>query len=126
MGPQLDGAGTAKMETLDRSLSVMQQVHGIVEQMALAERNQNPIAPMTSRLRRTASPLVGLLRGQFGTISDQVAQMILAATRGASERARIRALREHVGSIRMHIEVAQKRVSEIHAKDDQQIPSSPQ
>jgi hypothetical protein len=92
----------------------MQTVHGIVEQMAISIRNEATSAPQVQRLRRTASPLVGLLKGQLGSISDLVSNMILVATRGANERARLRSLRECVASIRMQIEVSQKRVTELH------------
>jgi hypothetical protein len=115
--PKLDGAGIIKLETLDHALTVMQSVHGIVENMALAVRNETPTTPHVQRLRRTVTPLVGLLKGQFGTISDSVAAMMLAATRGASERNRVRTLRENVASIRMHIEAAQSRVIEIHSQE---------
>lgn len=106
----------AKLETLEHAMSTMQKVHGIVEQMALTVRNEGNTGPDTARLRRMATPLVGLLKGQFGSISDLVANMILVATRGASDKTRVRSLRECVGSIRMHIEVSQKRVTELHSQ----------
>jgi hypothetical protein len=102
------------METLEQALGTMQTVHAVVEQMALSVRGQAPAAPHIQKLKRTATPLVGLLKPQFGLISDLVAAMILASTRGASDKLRVRALRESVASIRMHIEVAQKRVEEQH------------
>jgi hypothetical protein len=117
-GQKLDGAGTAKLETLESALSTLQTIHGMVEQMAIVVRSGGSTAPHTQRLRRTATPLVGLLKGQFGGISDLVASMLLAATRGASDKTRLRMLRESVASIRMNIEVAQKRVVEVHTVTD--------
>jgi hypothetical protein len=64
--------------------------------------------------------MVGLLKGQFGVISDSVAGMLLAATRGASDKVRLRMLRENVASIRMSIEVAQKRVLELHTISEEE------
>ena len=103
-------------------MATIQTIHGIVEQMALAAQQQSAVTSHIQRLRRTATPLVGLLKGQFGSISDQVAAMILAATRGASDKMRVRALRENVASIRMHLDVAQKRVLETHAAPDEKPP----
>jgi hypothetical protein len=102
------------METLEQAIGTLQSVHAVVEQMALSVRSQAPAAPHIQKLRRTATPLVGLLKPQFGMIADLVSAMILAATRGASDKLRVRALRECVASIRMNIEVAQKRVLEQH------------
>ena len=38
-GIKLDGAGTQKMKTLEDALATMQQIHGIVERMALDVKN---------------------------------------------------------------------------------------
>jgi hypothetical protein len=119
-GQKIDGAGTAKLETLDTALSTLQTIHGIVEQTALVVRNGGSVGPNLQRLRRTATPMVGLLKGQFGVISDSVAGMLLAATRGASDKVRLRMLRENVASIRMSIEVAQKRVVELHTISEEE------
>ena len=35
-GPKLDGAGLAKMATLDEATGAVQRLHGIVERMAIA------------------------------------------------------------------------------------------
>ncbi len=116
--PKVDGAGTAKLETLEAALSTLQTMHGIVEQMALSIRNGISITPDMNRLKRTGTPLVGLLKGQFGMISENVASMLIVATRGASDKVRLRMLRESVASIRMHLEFQQKRVTELHTVDD--------
>ena len=59
--------------------------------------------------------MVGLLKGQFGMISDQVAGLNLLATRGSNEQMRVRVLREGVGSIRLALDIASQRVKENHA-----------
>ena len=115
---KLDGAGAAKLETLESALATLQTIHGVVEQMALAVRGNTTTAPYVQKIRRTASPLVGLLKGQFGMISDLVSNMVLVATRGASDKTRLRGLRESVASIRMHLEVQQKRVVEQHTVEE--------
>jgi hypothetical protein len=113
--PQLTGAGQQLLKTLDEALTKLQHVHGIVERMALAVKTQQSTAAFGAQIRRAATPLVGLLKGQFGLISDQVATMTLVATRGGSEKMRVTALREAVGSIRMQLEVAMNKVHEKHA-----------
>src|SRR5690349_10514403 len=91
-GPQLDGAGLAKMETLEEATSQLQHLHGIVERMAMAVRSQQNTAQFGQQIRRAGSPLIGLLKGQFGMIADQVTAMLLIATRGGGDQNRLRSL----------------------------------
>jgi hypothetical protein len=57
---------------------------------------------------------VGLLKPQFGLIADQAAALNLVAGRGGSEVAKIRQLREGVGSLRQALEIAVVRVKDNH------------
>jgi hypothetical protein len=111
----LDGAGHAKMETLDEATAQLQRIHGIVERMAVAVRTQQDTAQFGAQLRRAGSPLVGLLKGQFGLIADQVSAMLLIATRGGGEQNKVRALRESVAQLRTQLEIAVARTKEKHA-----------
>jgi len=114
-GPKLDGAGLAKMETLDAATAAVQRIHGIVERMAIAIRSQQDTAQFGAQIRRTASPLVGLLKGQFGMIADQVSALLLIATRGGGDQAKLRSLREAVAQLRIQIEIAVAKTKEKHA-----------
>jgi hypothetical protein len=114
-GPQLDGAGQAKMDTLDEANTHVQRIHGIVERMAMAVRSQQNTAQFGPQLRRAASPLVGMLKGQFGMIADQVTAMLLIATRGGGDQAKLRSLRETVAQIRIQLEIAVTKTKEKHA-----------
>lgn len=116
--PQLDGAGTAKMVTLDEATAQLQRLHGIVERMAMAIRSEQETGQFGPQLRRAGSPLVGLLKGQFGMISDQVTAMLLVATRGGVAQTKLRALRESVAQIRTQLEIATAKVKEKHAVSD--------
>jgi hypothetical protein len=120
--PKLDGAGTAKLETLESALSTLQSIHAIVEQMAVAIRNGDSTTSHVQRVRRIATPLATLLKGQFGMISDVVMNMILVGSRGASEQVRLRGMRENVASIRTQLEIAHKRVIELHTVDADSKP----
>ena len=112
---KLDGAGTQKMKTLEEALITLQQIHGLVERMAMEVKNKKPIGVMPMQLKRMAAPLVGMLKGQFGMIADQVSTMILVAGRGGGDQVKLRAYREHVAQIRTAIDMAANKVKKEHA-----------
>ena len=115
---QLDGAGMAKLKTLEEATAGVQRVHGLVERLALEVKQQGRhTAQHIHSIRRALEPLVGLLKPQFGILSDQVASVNLLATRGGSEQMRVRALREGVASLRQGLELAERKVREQHATD---------
>jgi hypothetical protein len=111
---KLDGAGVAKLKTIEDALLLLQRVHGLVEQFALAQKRGQQTTMYGMQIKRAATPLVGLLKPQFGIISDQVAALNLVATRGGNEVARIRALREAVATTRTALEIAAGKVKEQH------------
>ena len=117
-GPQLDGAGLAKMATLEEATAALQRLHGIVERMAIAVRSQQNTAQFGMQIRRSGAPLVGLLKGQFGMISDQVSALLLVATRGGGDQAKLRSLRESVAQIRTALEIAVTKTKEKHAIEE--------
>ena len=120
-GPKLDGAGTQKMKTLDEALTQAQRLHGVVETYALALKRNQPTQLFGMQIKRALTPLVGLLKPQFGLIADQVASMNLVAGRGGSEQAKVRLLREGVGALKQALEIAVVRVKDNHMiKDDEQ------
>lgn len=119
-GIKLDGAGIQKMKTLEEATTQLQRLHGVVEQYALALKQNKPTSLFGMQVKRALSPLVGLLKPQFGLIADQVAGMNLVATRGGAETAKVRMLREGVGSLRQQLEIAVVRVKSNHElKDDE-------
>ena len=113
-GPKMDGAGIAKMATLDQAQLQLTRIHAIVERMAIEVRGQKNTSQMRQQIQRTATPLVGLLKGQFGMISDLVAALILVLSRGGSDQTRLRSLREFVGQIRTALEIAVNKTKELH------------
>ena len=123
-GSKLDGAGMAKMHTLEDALGILQTLHGIVERMGLAVRAQQNTAMYGMQVRRQGTPLVGMLKGQFGVISDQVAQMLLVATRGGSEQVKLRAMRESVAQIRTALEIQVTKVKEQHSTEVELAPDA--
>lgn len=124
-GPKLDGAGIQKMNTLDEAATQLQRLHGIVETYALALKRNQPTSLYGMQLKRAIAPLVGLLKPQFGLISDQAAALNLVAGRGGSEQSKLRQLREGVGGLRQALEIAVVRVKDNHTvKDEPAAPSS--
>jgi hypothetical protein len=113
-GSQVDGAGMAKLKTLEDALTGLQRVHALVERYALAVKQGSNTSQFVHQIRRALEPLVGLLKPQFGVLSDQVASVNLVATRGGSEQMRVRGLREGVASLRQGFDIAERRVREQH------------
>lgn len=111
---KLDGAGAVKMSTLKDASILIQRVHGIVEQMALAQKQEKSTSVLGMQLRRAATPLVGLLKGHFSPMSDLVTGMILIATRAGNEGAKVRSLREMMGSLKSQLEISSNKVKEQH------------
>jgi hypothetical protein len=115
---QVDGAGMAKLKTLEAALAGLQRVHALVERYALAVKQGGNTSQFVHQIRRTLEPLVGLLKPQFGILSDQVVSVNLVATRGGSEQMRVRGLREGVASLRQAFDIAERKVREQHAVHD--------
>ncbi|HTE46894.1 MAG TPA: hypothetical protein VK636_16725 [Gemmatimonadaceae bacterium] len=118
-GPKVDGAGTAKLKTLDDATLLLQRVNGIVEQYAIAIKNGQPSSAFLMNFRRTLPSLAANLKGQFGLIADQALAINLAATRGASEAMRVRTMREGMGHLRQAIEIAVTQTKDRHAIKEQ-------
>ena len=116
---KLDGAGVQKLKTIDEALALVQRLHGIVETYALSLKRGQPTSLYGMQVKRAITPLVGLLKPQFGLISDQVAALNLVAGRGGSEQTKVRLLREGVGSLRQALDIAAVRVKENHAVEEE-------
>ncbi|NUQ11322.1 MAG: hypothetical protein HUU26_03200 [Gemmatimonadaceae bacterium] len=115
MPGRIDGAGLAKLETLEQAVTLTQRLHGIVERMAQAQRIQQPLAGFRQQIHRAAAPLASLLKPQFEPIADLVTNLVVVSTRGGSETRRVQALRESVALIRVSLDAAQSRVRKDHA-----------
>ena len=113
-GPKLDGAGIQKMKTIDEATMQVQRLHGVVETYALALKRKQPTQLFSQQIKRQITPLVGMLKPQFGLIADQVAAMNLVAVRGGNEMTKLRILREGIGSLKQALEIAAVRVKENH------------
>ena len=117
-GLRLDGAGQAKMKTLDDAMTTLLRVNGLVEQYALQIKRNQSGSTFLSNIRRQLPALSEMLKAQFGMIADQVMQTNLSSSRGASEQMRVRALREGVAQIKAALEIAIVHVKEKHELDE--------
>lgn len=115
----VDGPGQAKLQQLETATSIAQSVHGLVERYAVAVRTGQPATAYGQQIKRTATPLVGLLRSQFQLLADSASDIILVATRGGgADVAKIRMLRERVAQLKIGIDLAVTSTVTKHAVAD--------
>ena len=117
-GLRLDGAGQAKMKTLDDAMALLLRVNALVEQFALSVKNNKPSGTFVSGIRRQLPALAEKLKNQFGMIADQAIQLNLVSSRGASEQVRVRTLREGVAHLKTAMEIAITHVIDKHELTD--------
>lgn len=118
-GIRLDGAGQAKMTTLDDAVVIHQRLHSLVENYALYVKNNKPSGGVLQNIKRQFPLLGSKLKGQFGMISDLVTAVTMQATRGASEQMRVRQMREGIAAIRVQLEIAiAQTIAKHEVKDD--------
>lgn len=118
-GIKLDGAGTARMTTLDESVLLLQRLHALVESYALSVKQNKPGGSILQNIKRQFPMLAGKLKGQFGMISDLVTSISMQATRGSSEQMRVRQLREGMAAIKVQLEIAiAQTIAKHEIKDD--------
>jgi hypothetical protein len=118
-GSKLDGAGVQKLKTIEEALTQLQRLHGIVETYALSVKRNQATSLYGMQVKRALSPLIGLLKPQFGLIADQAVALNLVAGRGGNEQTKVRLLREGVGSLRQALDIAAVRVKDSHTITDE-------
>jgi len=103
---------------------IHQRVHTLVEQYALAVKNNQPASHLLQNLKRQMPMLASKLKGQFGMISDLVTATNMAMTRGGSDQMRVRAMREGVASIKSQLEISIAQVVQRHQVKEEKQPAS--
>ena len=124
-GLKLDGAGHAKLNTLEEALIRLGRIHNVVEQYALAVKQEKPTGTLLMNLKRQFPGLASLLKGQFGMISDQILAIVLAIGRGTSEQMRVRQLREGVAQVRQAIDISIELTKKKHEQIDPKKSETP-
>lgn len=118
-GPKLDGAGVVKMATLDSAMHQMQRVHALVEQFASAAKSNSSTGVLPMQIKRAVTPLVGLLKPQFGLISDQAVALNLMVGKSGSDQMKARMMREAVASMKQQLEIAVTRTKDAHMVEEE-------
>jgi hypothetical protein len=111
----LDSAGTIKMKVLDDALLLVQRLNGLVESYAINAKKGVPSQPIVQNIKRQLVSLAANLKTQFGMISDQVTNVYISSSRGASDAGRVRALREGMAAIKQGIEIGMTQTVQKHA-----------
>ena len=101
----LDSGGTIKMKTLDDALLLLQRINGLVENYAINAKKGVPSASTVQNIKRQLTTMAANLKNHFGMISDQVTNVYINSSRGASDAARVRTLREGMAQIKQAIEI---------------------
>lgn len=123
-GPKLDGAGTAKLKTLDDAILLLQRLNGLVEQYAIAVKNNQPSGPFLTTFRRTLPSFAANIKSQFGLIAEQAVALNLATSRGASEAMRVRTMREGMALLKQALEIAIVQTRTRHTVKEEPHPGS--
>jgi len=118
MGTHIDGAGTAKLETLEHAVTLVQKLNTIVERMAQSQRMMQPLAQYRQQIQRAAAPIASLLKPQFEPISVMVTNLVIVSTRGGSDQQKVRSLRESVAHIKAALDATAGRVRKDHTVKD--------
>lgn len=118
MGSHIDGAGTAKLETLEHAVTLVQKLNTIVERMAQSQRMMQPLAQYRQQIQRAAAPIASLLKPQFEPISVMLTNLVIVSTRGGSDQQKVRSLRESVAHIKSALDASASRVRKEHTIDD--------
>ena len=122
-GMKLDGAGAQKMKTLEEGFLTLTRVNAIIERAAVDAKANKPIGTAAQQIKRCVVPLQGQLKGQFGMISDQLANYILVITRGGGgDQSKIRVMREGLAQIKQLMDFAVNKVKADHGVEIEIAP----
>lgn len=111
----LDSMGTQKMKALEDAMVQMHRLHGQVETLAMNAKKGSPSAALVSTIKRNLTTLAANLKSHFGMISDQVTNVYISSSRGSSDAARARVLREGIAQIKQAIDIGIAQTKEKHA-----------
>ena len=111
----LDSMGTQKMKALDDAMVIVHRLNGLVETLAMNAKKGSPSAALVQNIKRQLTTLAANLKSHFGMISDLVTNVYISSSRGSSDAARARVLREGVASIKQAIDIGVTQTKEKHA-----------
>jgi hypothetical protein len=110
----LDSMGTIKMGVLDKAMTDVHRINALAEQMAANAKQGKPSGSIHQSIKRYLTTLAANLKAQFGMISDAVTNVYIQSSRGSSDQARARVLKEGVAAIKQAIEIGIAQTKEKH------------
>jgi hypothetical protein len=111
----LDSMGTIKMQVLEKAMTDVHRINALAEQMAANAKKGASSASLHQTIKRYLTTLAANLKAQFGMISDAVTNVYISSSRGSSDAARARVLKEGVAAIKQAIEIGISQTKDKHA-----------
>jgi hypothetical protein len=111
----LDSMGVVKMGVLDKAMQDVHRINALAEQMAANAKKGASSTALHQTIKRYLTTLAANLKAQFGMISDAVTNVYITSSRGSSDQARARVLKEGVAAIKQAIEIGIAQTKEKHA-----------
>jgi hypothetical protein len=123
----LDSMGTIKMQVLQKAMTDVQRINGLVEQLAANAKQGKPSTAIMASIKRYLTTMAAQLKGQFGMISDAVTNVYISSSRGSNDQSRARMLKEGVAAIKQAIEIGMTQTKQKHAVNrEKPTPSASQ
>ena len=111
----LDSSGTIKMKVLEDAMLLLQRINGLTESYAINAKKGVNSSSIIQNIKRQLITLAANLKSHFGMISDQVTNVYINSSRGASDAGRVRTLREGMAAIKQGIEIGMTQTIAKHA-----------
>ena len=111
----LDSMGTIKMQVLEKAMTDVYRLNGLVEQLAANAKQGKPSGSILTSIKRYLTTMAAQLKAQFGMISDAVTNVYISSSRGSNDQARARMLKEGIAAIKQAIEIGIAQTKEKHA-----------
>jgi hypothetical protein len=104
-GMILDSKGTIKMEVLNKAMNDLYRLNGLAETLSANAKKGASSAALVATIKRYLQTMAAQLKTHFGMVSDQATNLMISATRGSSDAARARVLKEGLAALKQAIEI---------------------
>jgi hypothetical protein len=111
----LDSMGTIKMQVLEKAMTDVYRINGLVEQLAANAKAAKPSGSIMASIKRYLTTMAAQLKSQFGMISDAVTNVYISSSRGSNDQARARMLKEGLAAIKQAIDIGIAQTKQKHA-----------
>jgi hypothetical protein len=101
----LDSMGTVKMEVLNKAMTDLHRLNALAEQLAANAKKGSPSGTLIQTIKRYLQTMAAQLKTHFGMISDAATNLLISSTRGSSDQARARVLKEGIASLKQALEI---------------------